>query len=113
MPFELGIAVAVALAERGSKAHQFRIFEAKAYRLQESLSDVLGHDPYIHRGCVEGVLEKLLDVFADLSDLPDLKSMRRVCKDLRRFRDEELGKDVFTRRAFANLVVASRRLVEV
>jgi hypothetical protein len=45
MPFELGIAVAVALAEQGAKAHQFRIFEAKPYRLQQSLSDILGHDP--------------------------------------------------------------------
>lgn len=83
MPFELGIAVAVALAEEGAKAHQFRIFEAKPYRLQQSLSDVLGHDAYIHRGCADGVLEALLDVFTDLPQVPDLSEMRRLCRDLR------------------------------
>ena len=112
MPFELGIAVALALAKRGAGAHQFRIMEARNYRLQQSLSDVLGHDPYIHRGCADGVLESLLDVFSDLPEAPELADMRRLCKDLRRFRREQLGDNIFTPKAFANLVVAARKLLE-
>lgn len=112
MPFELGIAVAVALTSEGAEAHQFRIFEARPYRVQQSLSDVLGHDPYIHRGCADGVLESLLDVFSDLPEAPELVEMRRLCRDLRRFRKERLGNNVFTPRAFSNLVVAARKLVE-
>jgi hypothetical protein len=112
MPFELGLAVALALAEDGPDAHQFRILEAKPYRLQQSLSDVLGHDPYIHRGSSDGVLEKLLDVFAHLPDPPDIIDMRRLCRDLRKFRNEKLGVDIFTPRAFSYLIVASRKLAE-
>lgn len=112
MPFELGIAVAVALATEGAEAHQFRIFEARPYRMQQSLSDLLGHDPYIHRGRADGVLESLLDVFSDLREAPELVEMRRLCRDLRRFRSERLGKNVFTPRAFSNLVVAARKLAE-
>ena len=112
MPFELGIAVAVALTKQGADAHQFRILEARPYRVQQSLSDVLGHDPYIHRGCADGVLESLLDVFSDLREAPDLIEMRRLCRELRRCRRERLGGNVFTPRAFSNLVVAARKLAE-
>ena len=112
MPFELGIAVAVALAEQGAKAHQFRIFEARQYRLHQSLSDVLGWDPYIHRACADGVLEALLDAFPDLPEAPDLTDLRRLCKDLRRFRRERLNNNIYTPRAFSTLVVAARKLVE-
>jgi len=112
MPFELGIAVAIALAQQRVKTHQFRIFEREPHRLQQSLSDVLGHDPYIHRGCAQGVLECLLDVFPDLPAAPDLSEMRRLCKDLRRFRRERLGENVFTPRAFSTLVVTARKLIE-
>ena len=112
MPFELGIAVAVALTEQDAEAHQFRVFEARPYRVQQSLSDLLGHDPYIHRGCADGVLESLLDVFSHLRKAPELVEMRRLCRDLRRFRRERLGNNIFTPKVFSNLVVAARKLVE-
>jgi hypothetical protein len=110
MPFELGVAVAIAMAQQGPDAHQFRIFEGKPYRLQQSLSDLLGHDPYIHRGCAEGVLECLLDVFPNLSGAPDLPELQRLCKDLRRVRSKRLGANIFTPKAFSTLVVAAREL---
>jgi hypothetical protein len=85
MPFELGLAVALALTQQGADAHQFRILEARPYRVQQSLSDVLGHDPYIHRGCADGVLESLLDVFSDLPEASDLMVMRSLCCGFRKF----------------------------
>ena len=111
MPFELGLAVALAFAGAGPDAHQFRILERKPYRLHQSLSDLLGHDPYIHRGCTEGVLECLLDVFPHL-DAPSLPEMKRMSMDLRRFRRKQLGTNVYTPKAFSTLVVAARKLVD-
>ena len=111
MPFELGLAVALALVGAGQQTHQFRILERKQYRLHQSLSDLLGHDPYIHRGCSEGVLECLLDVFPHL-DAPSLPEMKRMSRELRRFRRERIGKDAYTPKAFSTLVVAARKLVD-
>ena len=110
MPFELGIAVAIALAEQEGDQHQFRIFEAKPYRLQKSLSDVLGHDPYIHDGRAEGVLEALLNVFSSLPDSPEPAELRRLYKQLRRFRKDKLGADIFQPKAFSKLVATGRAL---
>jgi hypothetical protein len=113
MPFELGLAVAVALAQAGEQQHQFRIFEAQPYRLQKSLSDVLGHDPYIHQGKADGVLEGLLNVFSTLPESPELSDLRELHKHLVRFRAEKLGADIFQPKPFAQIVVAARSLVAV
>lgn len=110
MPFELGIAVALALAQPGPRQHQFRILEAKEFRLQKSLSDVLGHDPYIHKGRAEGVLEALLNVFSDLPESADINEMRRVYRAVRRFRRERLGPDVFQSKPFSKLLFTAREV---
>ena len=110
MPFELGLAVAVALARPGKGSHQFRILEAEPYRLQKSLSDVLGFDPYIHRGRADGTLEALLNVFNNLPGAPDLGELRRLNQLLRQYRKGQLGQDVFQAKAFSKLVVAARAL---
>lgn len=60
MPFELGVAYALTRKQ----PHQFFVFEAQAYRLQASLSDLNGHDPHIHGGTQDGVLRCVLDCFA-------------------------------------------------
>jgi hypothetical protein len=112
MPFELGLAVAIALAKPGKGSHQFRILEATPYRLQKSLSDVLGYDPYIHRGCADGTLEALLNVFDNLPRAPELTGLRRLNRLLRRYRKEELGRDIFQAKAFSKLVFAARVLAE-
>ncbi|HEY4592956.1 MAG TPA: hypothetical protein VIJ61_11155 [Thermoanaerobaculia bacterium] len=59
MPFELGLAYAVSRR----RVHRFFLFEERSYRLQTSLSDLNGHDPYIHEGTQEGVLRCVLDCF--------------------------------------------------
>jgi hypothetical protein len=110
MPFELGMAVAIAKSQTAGQDHQFRMFEAKSYRLHKSLSDVLGHDPYIHQGRAHGVLEALLNVFSHLPDAPDIADLRRVYRDLRRFREDRLAQDVFQPKPFSKLLVAAREL---
>lgn len=111
MPFELGIAVAIALTNRSATQHQFRIFEAKPYRLQKSLSDLLGHDPFIHGGRADGVLDCLLNVFSNLTQAPDLTDMRVLNTYLQRYRRDELGTDIFQPKPFSKHVVAARALV--
>jgi hypothetical protein len=111
MPFELGLAVAVVLVSPGKGSHQFRILESEPYRLEKSLSDVKGFDPYIHRGRADGTLEALLNVFNSLPDAPELIELKRLNRLLRRYRREELGKDIFQAKAFSKLVVAARLLI--
>lgn len=60
MPFELGLAIAHTLKAGG---HQWIAIEEKRYRLQKSLSDLNGFDPYIHGGTPTGVLRVISDAF--------------------------------------------------
>ena len=53
MPFELGIAVALARVQGG---HKFIVLEAERHRLVRTLSDVNGIDPGIHGGKSSGVV---------------------------------------------------------
>jgi hypothetical protein len=57
MPFELGIAVALA---RIDKDHDFIMLEAERHRLQRTLSDVNGIDPGIHSSTVKGIISCVL-----------------------------------------------------
>jgi len=57
MPFELGLSVLH--ANRSPDAHTWFLFESVNWRIQKSLSDLNGTDPYIHDGTVEGVFREL------------------------------------------------------
>src|SRR5258706_8356974 len=61
MPFEAGLAVA--WSHVGNADHRWFVFEAVRYRLQKSLSDLNGFDPFIHDGTVRGVLRALTHAF--------------------------------------------------
>ena len=45
MPFEVGLAVAMA---RWRPSHQWLVFEARPFRVQQTLSDLSGTDAYIY-----------------------------------------------------------------
>ncbi len=114
MAFELGLAMAIAVQKPGR--HQIATFEAVRHRLGQSLSDVSGYDPYIHRRCGEGVLEAVLDVFTDVPDSPleDIRDLNWVYRSLRRVRRQKFGTtDIFRARPFSELVFAARALVEI
>lgn len=112
MPFELGIAVG--LAQRPPRRHQFRLLEERAFRLQHSLSDLNGYDPYIHHGMPAGMYDAVCDVFTDFRPSPISGSggFRSVYRALTAFRTQEFGGTTpYTSDRFKKLVVAAREYV--
>jgi hypothetical protein len=79
MPFELGIAYALAQ----ERPHSFFVFEETSYRLQASLSDLNGHDPHIHDGTQIGILRSILDCFSPASG-PSLATLQTLTRKLTR-----------------------------
>jgi len=61
MPFELGLACALKLAN--PTAYEIFVLDQRTYRIDRTLSDYKGRDPLIHNGTCEGMLACLLDTF--------------------------------------------------
>ena len=61
MPFELGLACALKIAD--PKAYEILVLESEPYRIDRTLSDYKGRDPLIHHGTCDGMLACLLDAF--------------------------------------------------
>lgn len=76
MPFELGLACALAHGDGGK--HSFVLLEEQPYRLQRSLSDLSGVDPYVHRGTPRGVLSVLSDWLGTHAHDPTPRRMERL-----------------------------------
>jgi hypothetical protein len=60
MPFEAGLATSLSW---GGRPHSVFLLEAERYRLQRTLSDLNGIDPYIHDGTPQGVVRAILEMF--------------------------------------------------
>jgi hypothetical protein len=116
MPFELGLAVAVSLADAaaGRAPHQWRTLEAKRFRLAASLSDISGYDGFVHHGTVAGTFEALLDIFAGLKHRPlhDAKDLHWVFRRLRQFQFGHLKSGPFGAKSFRELVWNANILVD-
>jgi hypothetical protein len=110
MPFELGIAYTVARRS----AHSFFVLEERSHRLQASLSDLNGHDPYIHGGTQTGILRCLLDCFASPSGSPSLGKLQALTLRLSRFvtelQHEQALSHPFNPHLFRQTVKAAARL---
>jgi hypothetical protein len=107
MPFELGIAFA--LAQRTS--HRIFTFEEKERRIDASLSDMKAFDPIIHSGTTEGILGGLLDCFDRPGGAPPLRRLSSLARRLaivstKAQRDFRRG-DPFRRAIFLQLVAAA------
>ncbi|HUP90049.1 MAG TPA: hypothetical protein VM100_11880, partial [Longimicrobiales bacterium] len=76
MPFELGLACAVAQLEPGYK---FILLERIPFRLQKTLSDINGRDPYIHDGTVHGTISCILEALGPSRDVPDIADVVKYC----------------------------------
>src|SRR5205814_424744 len=61
MPFEAGLAIGS--VHGTSIKHRWFVFETVNFRLQKSLSDLNGYDPFVHGGTVRGVLGALTEAF--------------------------------------------------
>ena len=73
MPFELGLT----LARTGKldPNHHWIVLEERPYRIQKSLSDLNGYDPYIHNGTVTGLLQVLKNAFHNpVVSMADMKT---------------------------------------
>lgn len=61
MPFELGLACALKLAE--SSKYEVFVMDAVDYRMDRTLSDYKGRDPLIHNNTCHGLIAALVDNF--------------------------------------------------
>lgn len=111
MPFELGLAVAVALTALQPR-HQWSVMESEPHRVGQSLSDISGYDANIHHGTVAGMMDVLSDIFGNVPSPPlsAAADLLWVHRKLRHFR-RTLTAGVYRRNSFTQLVLAARGFV--
>jgi len=111
MPFELGLAVAY--SEWVQPEHTWFTFEAKKWRLQKSLSDLGGTDPYIHDGTPEGIFRQLCNALTRHVKPPSLDEMEAIRQSLLEavpvIRRTTGAKSLFEARVFWDVVVIARK----
>lgn len=109
MPFELGLAVSKAL---GDRSHSWVVLESRPYRVQKSLSDINGFDPFIHHGTARGALRAVAEPLDRPSGSPPMSALVRIYRTLRTIARELKAQDgadtVFNRRHFGQLVLAGQ-----
>lgn len=108
MPFELGLACTLKLLHPFE--YEVFVLDAKAYRLDKTLSDYKGRDPLIHNGTRDGLLGCLLDAF-DSSDAITAREIRKGLKVLtgaaKRLKREARSRSLFRASLFRSLVAAA------
>jgi hypothetical protein len=114
MPFELGLAVA--WEKLNPRKHAWFVFEAKAYRVQKSLSDLNGTDPQIHSGQVSGVMRELSNVFRRPRNQPTVPEMMTTFNAISRKSSKILAEagttSLFEARAFQDLCYEAKVAAE-
>ena len=104
MPFELGLAYAVS---RLRSPHAFVLLESVRFRLQITLSDLNGHDPYLHGATVRGTIDCILNALRPTTGAPTATDVYRLYTDMRvaakRLKASH-HRTVFTRSIFLDLV---------
>ena len=106
MPFEVGLTVATA---RWRPSHQWFLFEAKPFRVQQTLSDLSGTDVYIHGDAPRRLLSALTDTLVRATKQPTVNELGRIQRFVR---DKSTGirrnyGTLFGARAFRDLVVVA------
>jgi len=112
MPFELGLAIG--RTQRRKTAHEWFVFEARRFRLQRSLSDLNGTDPYIHLAQPQRVLVELTNALVRANRQPTIEDLTEVYHVLQRgaARIREANAGLYGARAFRDLVVLATNFVE-
>jgi hypothetical protein len=114
MPFELGLSVLH--ASRNPGQHTWFLFESVPWRIQKSLSDLNGTDPYIHGGMVEGVFRELAKAFVRADRQPSVKQMQflydKLVLTMPRILTDAAASDPFNARAFRDIVVFTTALAQ-
>jgi len=111
MPFELGLAV---VWSQTHPRHKWFVFEAVRWRLNKSLSDLDGTDPYVHDGTVRGVMREVCNAFVSPVKQPTVPQMMKMYRELRRDQARILknagAQSIFTARVFSDLCMAAAGL---
>ncbi len=111
MPFELGLAVAWQGMSR-RREHTWFVFESVNHRLQKSLSDLDGTDPYIHDGTVDGLFRELSNALVRSRRQPSVRRMSTIYQVIRsdapKIKRDAGAKSLFEARVFKELVVLAR-----
>jgi len=113
MPFELGLAVD--WSRGASPKHEWFVFESKANRLQKSLSDLNGTDPYIHSEKAQGVLRGLMNALTRQNRRPSFAELDSIYRALHEAAHKirlEGGHSLFEARSFQDLSVLARELAQ-
>lgn len=115
MPFELGLVIGWQSAI--PSGHEWFIFESSRHRLQKSLSDLNGTDPFIYGSSADGILREIRNALARHKMQPTALQMRGAFEELRdevssRILRGSGASSVFEARAFTDLAVSARRLAE-
>jgi hypothetical protein len=97
MPLELGLTIT--WAKLHPKRHTWFLWEAAPRRIQKSMSDLDGTDPYIHSGTVEGVLSELRNAFIR-DGAPPVRKMLEAYRVVESKTDRVMA-DAGTRNLFA------------
>ena len=108
MPFELGLACTLKLLHPAD--YEVFVLDAKAYRLDKTLSDYKGRDPLIHRGTSDGLVACLLDAF-DSSSAASVNEIRKGLSVLtgasKRLKRDVRSNSLFRASLFRSLVAAA------
>ena len=115
MPFELGLVVGWQNA--APSGHGWFVFESSRHRLQKSLSDLNGSDPFIYGPTVDGILREIRNALARHDMQPTAMQMRNILDHLREeaapwILKQTGASSVFEARPFSELVVMARRSAE-
>jgi hypothetical protein len=109
MPFELGLTVALKSTKLPN--HAWVVCESMSRRLNKSLSDLNGTDPYIHDGTVRGVFRELCNVFVRSRRQPTVLQMNQIYRvlraDFKNILHRAGAKDPFNARVFKDLCIAA------
>jgi hypothetical protein len=110
MPFEVGLAVATT---HWKPTHQWFVFEARPFRVLQTLSDLSGTDAYIHGESSRGLLIALGDALVRATKQSTIDKLDRTYRFLRDEAKEvrRTYGSLYGARAFRDLVVAATDFV--
>ena len=115
MPLELGMTIAC--QKTVFPAHKWFVFEARARRIQKSMSDLDGTDVYIHRGHPATLFSELSNAFVRSPRQASVGQMQLVFADLKtelpKLMRNAGAKPCFTARMFEDLSVLARKLADL
>jgi len=116
MPFELGLVVGWQKA--APSTHDWFVFESSRHRLQKSLSDLNGTDPFVYGPAPEGILREIRNALARHDMQPTAQEMQHLFEVLKEDAAPDILKktgasSLFGARPFKGLVVLAREFAKI